>query len=101
MDPLDPRACPKLVFRVRETLLLPLETPWGVYSGAEKAPAGMGTRTSWLWGAILGPKKPLRARGHALPGFGGGTGLEPGASGVRRLRANPLGNLCTIPMEGP
>ena len=45
VDPVDQGACPKLVFRVRETLLLPLETPWGVFSEAEKAPAGMGTRT--------------------------------------------------------
>ena len=33
-NPLNPRACPKLVFRLRETLLLPLETPWGVFLGA-------------------------------------------------------------------
>ena len=34
LDPLDPAACAKLVFRLRETLLLLLETPWGVFWGA-------------------------------------------------------------------
>ena len=46
LDPQDQRACPKLVFRLRKTLLLPMEKPWGDISGAEKAPAGMGTRTT-------------------------------------------------------
>ena len=35
----------------------------------------MGTRTPWFWAS---------------------TGLEPGASGVRRPRASPLGNLTTV-----
>ena len=35
----------------------------------------MGTRTPWFWAS---------------------TGLEPGASGVRRPCANPLGNLTTV-----
>ena len=43
VDPVDPAACAKLGFRLRETLLLPLETPWGVFLGEKKAPAGMGT----------------------------------------------------------
>ena len=47
-----------------------------------------------------GHKKPLREWGHALPGFGqvlvSNPGLEPGASGVRRPRASPLGNLTTV-----
>ena len=34
VDPVDCGACAKLVFRLRETLLLPLETPWGVFLGA-------------------------------------------------------------------
>ena len=45
-------------------------------------------------------KKPLREWGHALTGFGQGPvsnpGLESGASGVRCLCANPLGNLTTV-----
>ena len=45
-------------------------------------------------------KKPLREWLHALPGFGqvpvSNPGLEPGASGVRRPRASPLGNLTTV-----
>ena len=43
LDPLDPAVCAKLGFRLRETLLLLLETPWGVFLGEKKAPAGMGT----------------------------------------------------------
>ena len=47
-----------------------------------------------------GHKKPLREWPHALPGFGqvpvSNPGLEPGASGVRRPRASPLGNLTTV-----
>ena len=47
-----------------------------------------------------GIKKPLREWPHALPGFGqvpvSNPGLEPGASGVRRPRASPLGNLTTV-----
>ena len=39
-DPLDQGACAKLVFRLYETQLLPLEKPWGAMLGAEKAPAG-------------------------------------------------------------
>ena len=35
----------------------------------------MGARTPWFWAS---------------------TGLEPGASGVRRPRASPLGNLTTV-----
>ena len=69
VDPVDPGACVKLVFRLRETLLLRLETPWGV------SPARMATRTPQFW-----------AR----------TGLEPGASGLRRPRVRPLGNLTTV-----
>ena len=45
LDLVDPADWSKLGFRLRETLLFPLERPWGVFSGAEKAPAGMGTRT--------------------------------------------------------
>ena len=43
-----------------------------------------------------GIKKPLRECGHALPGFGqvpvSNPGLEPGAPGVCRPRASPLGD---------
>ena len=48
-DPLDPRACPTPVFRPHQTLLLLLETPWGVFLGAQKAPAGMGTRKNTVF----------------------------------------------------
>ena len=51
VDPVDRRACAKLVFRVRETLLFVLETQTSLYCvfkkykgvivGVEKAPAGM------------------------------------------------------------
>ena len=54
LDPVDPVACSKLVFRVRETLLFVLRTHKSPHSGfknynvailgAEKAPAGMLTR---------------------------------------------------------
>ena len=40
-DPLHPGACPKLVFRLRETLFLALETPWGMFSGAGRVHGGM------------------------------------------------------------
>ena len=43
-----------------------------------------------------GHKKPLREWGHALPGFGQVLVSNPGASGVRRPRASPLGNLTTV-----
>ena len=36
VNPDDQAACPKLVFRLHETLLLPLETPCGVFLGADK-----------------------------------------------------------------
>ena len=53
VNPLDPAACPKLVFHIRKTLLLPLEKPWGASLGAEKAPAGMGTRkTQHMLGSV-------------------------------------------------
>ena len=31
LNPMDCGACAKLVFRLRETVLLLLETPWGVF----------------------------------------------------------------------
>ena len=52
-------------------------------------------------GRVLGPKKTLREARGLTPWFWGRPGLEPGASRMRRPCANPLGNLCTIPMEGP
>ena len=42
---------------------------------------------------LLAAKKTLWAWGHALPSFGQ---VPPGASGVRRPRASPLGNLTTV-----
>ena len=48
-----------------------------------------------------GHKKNLREARGLTPWFWGRPGLEPGASRMRRPCANPLGNLCTIPMEGP
>ena len=83
--------------------------PRGVFLGAEKAPAGS-TRTHTL---VLGKDRSRTWRGNTTrvilldstnfvcytppclvepssPGF------EPGASGVRRPCANPLGNLTTV-----
>ena len=45
VDPLVPAVCAKLGFRLRETLLLPLENPGACLGGAYETPAGMGART--------------------------------------------------------
>ena len=50
LDPLDPAVCAKLGFRLRETLLLPLETPWGVFFGGIKSPCGNGDTHSLVLG---------------------------------------------------
>ena len=86
----------------------------GRVSGGTKSPCGNGDTHSLgfphknaVFGLYKSPgacfwghKKPLREWGHALPGFGqvpvSNPGLEPGASGVRRPRASPLGNLTTV-----
>ena len=79
--------------------------------GAEKSPCGNGHTHSLVLGLFSrrknpgvffgGREKALREARGLTPWFWGRPGLEPGASRMRRPRANPLGNLCTIPMEGP
>ena len=90
-------------------MFLATEKPRGVFLEPEKAPAG----STWTHTLVLGKDRSRTRRGNTTrvilldstnfvcytppclvepssPGF------EPGASGVRRPCANPLGNLTTV-----
>ena len=97
-------------------MFLATAKPWGVFSGAEKAPAGS-TRTHTL---VLGkdrsrtrplqgepslhpqdqvPREGVQSASAVLRGnpyHQSSPGLEPSASRVRCPCANPLGNLATV-----
>ena len=114
MDPVDWRVCvcvcAKLVFRLSETLLLPLQKNLGRVFGGIKSACGFGETHSLGYPHIIGFFSYGKTLGRVFGGIkspcGNGDthslvsvsnpGLEPGVSGVRRPRASPLGNLTTV-----
>ena len=96
-------------------MFLATEKPWGVFWGAEKAPAGMGTRTPWVfltesvflatekpWACFWGCKKTLREARGLTPWFWARTGLEPGLSRENHLftlKIKYLGKGSNLPLQ--